>query len=129
MKPARTHQTAVDEFDFDKVDALPDFDPADYLKSEAAIAAYLNEFLEEGDPAMIAEALGIAARAKGMTEVAKETGMAREALYKALRPESSPRFDTILRVMKAFGVRLVAEPIRQPAPPGDRPAGITSSDA
>jgi probable addiction module antidote protein len=99
------------EFDLDAIGALPTYDPADYLKSEQSVVAYLNHFLEEGDPGMIAEALGVAARARGMTEVAKDAGMAREALYKALRPESSPRFETILKVLKAFGIKLVAQPI------------------
>jgi probable addiction module antidote protein len=118
MKNAGTDVSAENEFDLDAINALPTFDPADYLKSEESIAAYLNDFLEEGDPAMIAEALGVAARARGMTEVAKEAGITREALYKALRSESSPRFETILRVMKAFGIRLVAQPIHPiPIPP------------
>lgn len=102
------------EFDLTAIDALSDFDPAEYLSSEKTIAAYLNDFLEDGDPAMIAHALGTAARARGMSHVARETGMARESLYKALRSESSPRLETVMKVMKAFGVRLVAQPIHQP---------------
>lgn len=98
-------------FDLDAIDALPEFDPAEYLDSEEAIVAYLNEFLQEGDPALLAHALGTAARARGMSQVAKDAGMAREALYKALRPGSSPRLETVMKVMKAFGVRLVVEPI------------------
>lgn len=109
-------QAEVSEFDLDSVKSLPDYDPADYLKSEQAIAAFLNDFLEEGDPAMIAEALGIAAKARGMTEVASKAGMARESLYKALRPGSQPRLDTILKVMSAFGLRLVAQPIHEAQP-------------
>lgn len=89
------------------------FDPAEYLDSEEMIAAYLNEMLEEGNPALIAQALGDVARARGMTDIAKETGIAREALYKALRPDSSPRLETIMKVMKAVGLRLVVEPIHQ----------------
>jgi probable addiction module antidote protein len=101
------------EFDLEALTGLPEFDAADYLDSDEAIAAYLNDFLEEGDAAMIAHALGTAARARGMTEVAKEAGMARESLYKALRPESSPRLETVMRVMKVFGLRLVVQPIKQ----------------
>jgi probable addiction module antidote protein len=101
------------EYDLDAINALQTYDPTEYLKSEESIAAFLNEFLSEDDPAIIAHALGIAAKAQGMTEVARKAGMAREALYKALRPDSSPRFETIARVMKAFGVRLVAEPIHK----------------
>lgn len=103
------------KFDQEAIQSLQSYDPADYLKSEQAIAAFLNDFLEEGDPAMIAEALGIAARAKGMTEVANKSGIARESLYKALRADSQPRLETILKVMNAFGVRLVAQPIHEPA--------------
>jgi len=102
-----------DVFDQAKVKSLPDYDPADYLKSETAIAAFLNDFLEDGDSSMIAEALGIAARARGMTEVASKSGIARESLYKALRADSQPRLDTILKVMNAFGVRLVVQPINE----------------
>lgn len=98
-------------FDLDAIAALPEFDPAEYLECEEAVAAYLNDFLAEGDPALIAHALGTAARARGMSQVAKDAGMARESLYKALRPGSSPRLETVMKVMKAFGVRLVVEPI------------------
>jgi len=98
-------------FDQNAIESLSTYDPADYLKSVEAIAAFLNDFLEEGDCAQIAEALGVAARARGMTEVANQSGIARESLYKALRADSQPRLDTILKVTKAFGIRLVAQPI------------------
>jgi probable addiction module antidote protein len=101
------------EFDVQKIEALPNYDPTEYLKSETAIAAFLNDFLEEGDTSMIAEALGIAARARGMTEIASKSGIARESLYKALRADSQPRLDTILKVLNAFGIRLVAQPISE----------------
>lgn len=71
-----------------------------------AIAEYLSIVLEENDPSALAEALGTVARARGMTCVAESAGLAREALYKALRPGAQPRFDTIQRVMAALGVRL-----------------------
>lgn len=100
-------------FDRDAIESLQTYDPADYLKSEQSIAAFLNDFLEEGDSGMIAEALGIAARARGMTEVANKSGIARESLYKALRADSQPRLETILKVMNAFGVRLVVQPIHE----------------
>lgn len=100
-------------FDHDTIKSLQTYDPADYLKSEQAISAFLNDFLAEGDSGMIAEALGIAARARGMTEVANKSGIARESLYKALRADSQPRLDTILKVMNAFGVRLVVQPIHE----------------
>jgi probable addiction module antidote protein len=90
---------------------LPEFDAAEYLNNEQDIAAYLTTVLEEGDPALLAAALGDIARARGMTQVAKDSGITREALYKALRPGSEPRFDTVSRVCAALGVRLVAQPI------------------
>jgi probable addiction module antidote protein len=90
---------------------LPEFDFAEHLKSEEDIAAYLTIVLEEGDTAELAHALGIAARARGMSEIAAQSGLTREALYKALRSGAQPRFDTINRVCGALGVRLVALPV------------------
>ena len=98
-----------------KVADLPEFDAAPYLDSEAAIAAYLTDILEANDPALLASALGDIARARGMTEIAKASGITREALYKALRPGAQPRFDTISRVCAALGVRLVAKAVNTPA--------------
>ncbi|WP_396268406.1 addiction module antidote protein [Ideonella sp.] len=94
-----------------KVSELPEFDAAEFLNSEEEIAAYLTTVLEENDPALLAAAIGDIARARGMTQVAKDSGIAREALYKALRPGSEPRFETIRRVCAALGVRLVAQPM------------------
>ena len=94
-----------------KVDELPEFDPTIYLDSETAIAAYLTDVLAADDAGLLAAALGDIARACGMTEIAKSSGMTREALYKALRPDSAPRFDTVSRVCAALGVRLVALPV------------------
>jgi probable addiction module antidote protein len=90
---------------------LPDFDAAPYLDSEASIAAFLTDILETNDAPLLASALGDIARARGMSEIAASAGISREALYKALRPGSAPRFDTINRVCAALGVRLVAQPI------------------
>ena len=90
---------------------LPEFDMAEYLNSETAISEYLNQVISEGDAAELAHALGVAAKARGMTEVAKDSGITREALYKALRPGASPRFETVSKVCAALGVRLVAQPI------------------
>ncbi len=95
-----------------KVSELPEFDAAEYLNSEEDVAAYLTIILEENDPALLAAALGDIARSRGMTQVANDSGITREALYKALRPGSEPRFDTINRVCAALGVRLVAQPVR-----------------
>jgi probable addiction module antidote protein len=88
---------------------LPSFDPAQYLDSDEAVAQYLTAILEEDNPGLLAAALGDIARARGMSEIAKASGLAREALYKALKPDAQPRFDTIARVCKALGVRLVVQ--------------------
>lgn len=94
-----------------RVADLPDFDPAEHLKDDADIAAYLSVVIEEGDAGELAHALGVVARARGMSQIAEEAGLGREALYKALRADAQPRFDTISRVCKALGVKLVAQPI------------------
>jgi probable addiction module antidote protein len=89
---------------------LPDFDVTEYLDDDQAIAEYLTLVLDEDDPGLLAAALGDVARARGMTEVAKASGVAREALYKALRPGAQPRFDTVAKVCRALGVRLTVQP-------------------
>jgi probable addiction module antidote protein len=94
-----------------RVSELPEFDMAEQLKSAEDVAMYLNLVLEEDDPAELAYALGVIARSRGMPFVADATGITREALYKALRPGAQPRFDTISKVIRSFGVRLVAEPL------------------
>ena len=93
-----------------KAAELHEFDAAQYLDSEEAIAAYLTDILAANDAGLLAAALGDIARGRGMTEIAREAGITREALYKALRPGSEPRFDTVSRVCTALGVRLVAQP-------------------
>ena len=85
------------------------FDAADYLDSDEAIAAYLSATLEEDDPDLFLDALKTVARARGMTDLAKATGMGRESLYKALAPGAKPRYDTILKVVRALGITLHAE--------------------
>ena len=100
-----------------KISEMSDFDMAAHLKSEEDIAAYLTIVIEDGDPGELAHALGVAARARGMTEVANAAGISREALYKALRPNSHPRFDTISRVCSALGVKLVAQAVQKEAQP------------
>jgi len=77
-----------------------------YLDSDEAIAAYLDAVLEEDDPAFLAAALGDVARAKGMTQIARETGLGRESLYKALSESGNPEFGTVLKVMRALGLKL-----------------------
>ena len=86
------------------------FDVTEYLDSPEAIAEYLTAMIETGDASMVAMALGDVARVKGMAEIAKASGLTREALYKALRPDAQPRFDTVNRVCLALGVKLVAQP-------------------
>ena len=92
---------------------LPEFDMAEHLDSDQAIAEYLTIVLEENDPAEFAHALGTIARARGMAEVARASGLTREALYKALRPTSHPRFDTIMKVVRAMGLQISVQPTSQ----------------
>lgn len=84
------------------------WDATEHLTSDEDMAAYLEAALEEGDPALVSAALGDIARAKGMTEIARETGLGRESLYKALSPEGNPELSTVLKVAKALGLRLHA---------------------
>ena len=85
------------------------WDPAEHLQSEEDMAAYLEAALEEGDASLFAAALGDVARAKGMSQLARETGLGRESLYKALSPSGNPSFATVLKVAKALGLRLGAQ--------------------
>jgi probable addiction module antidote protein len=94
-----------------KISALPDFDMAEHLPDEQSVAEYLTLVLEEGDPSELPHALGVIARARGMTEIAKASGLTREALYRALRSDAQPRFDTVCRVCAALGVKLVAQAV------------------
>ena len=87
------------------------FDSTSYLGSEEAIAAYLTDILQANDAGLLTAALGDIARARGMTDIAKAAGITGEALYKALRPGSTPRFATVNRVCAALGVRLVVQPL------------------
>lgn len=86
------------------------WDPADHLRTDEDMASYLEAALEEGDPALVAAALGDIARAKGMTQVARDAGLGRESLYKALSPAGNPEFATILKVVAALGLQLHAAP-------------------
>ena len=92
------------------------YDVSDYLRTPEEMAAYLEACIEEadGDAAFIAKALGDIARAQGMTQVARDAGLSRESLYKALSGERSPSFDTILKVVSALGLKLSAS-VRQEA--------------
>ena len=86
------------------------WDPADHLRTDEDMAAYLEAALEEGDPTLVAAALGDIARAKGMSQVARDAGLGRESLYKALSPAGNPEFATILKVVAALGLQLHATP-------------------
>jgi probable addiction module antidote protein len=92
-------------------DKFSKYDTAEYLKTDADMAAYLDACLQEAgdDPAYIAHALGVIARARGMTQLAQDTGLARENLYKALSSDGNPEFGTILKVIKALGLKLHAQ--------------------
>ncbi len=85
------------------------WDAAEHLESDEDMAAYLEAALEEGDASLVAAALGDIARAKGMTEIAREAGLGRESLYKALSPEGNPEFETVLKVVRALGLKLHAK--------------------
>ena len=82
------------------------YDTADYLKTKKDVVAYLNAVLEEDDPALIAHALGVVARAEGMGEIAKQAGLTRPSLYKALSEGGQPEFSTVLKVVRALGLKL-----------------------
>ena len=86
------------------------FDAARYLDNDEAIAEYMTAVLEENDTDLLILALADVARAKGMAQVAKDAGLGRESLYKALAPGAKPRFDTVMRVARALGVKFTAHP-------------------
>lgn len=92
-----------------KASELPEFDMTEYLGDGKAIAEYLTIVLEENDPGALAQALGTVARARGMSEIAKASGLTREALYKALRADAQPRLATVQKVMHALGLQLTAK--------------------
>ncbi len=88
------------------------WDVAEHLETAEDMAAYLEAALEEGDPSLVAAAMGDIARAKEITQIARETGLGRESLYKALSPEGNPEFATVLKVVRALGLRLHATAIQ-----------------
>lgn len=96
------------------------YDVAEHLRTPEEMAAYLEACMEEahGDAAFIAKAIGDIARAKGMSQVARDAGLSRESLYKALSGERSPGFDTILKVIEALGLKLHAQAVTQEAQQG-----------
>lgn len=89
---------------------LTKFDAADYLDNEEVIAEYLNAALEDSNPEIFLAAVADVAKSRGMTQLAKDTGLGRESLYKALAPGAKPRYDTILKLLHGLGVKLHAEP-------------------
>ena len=86
------------------------WDMAKYLDSEDMMTEYLNSALEDGDPAVISVALGNIARARGMSQLSKETGVTRDGLYKALSPTGNPSFSTVQKVITALGLKVVVQP-------------------
>jgi len=101
MKPTHDSDTPVQ--------CLP-FEAAQFLDDEATICAYLNEVLQQNDPDLLLLALGDIARARGMTQMARQAGVGRESLYKTLARGARPRYDTVLKLLNAAGVRLTAVP-------------------
>jgi probable addiction module antidote protein len=89
---------------------LQAFDIADYLDNDEVIAEYLTAALEDPDPDVFLMAVADVAKARGMSQVANETGLGRESLYKAFAPGAKPRYDTVLKVLKAVGIQLQAAP-------------------
>jgi probable addiction module antidote protein len=88
-----------------KLRTIP-WDSAAYLGTKHDIAGYLEAVFEDGDPALVAHALGIVARAKGMAKIARAAGLGRESLYKALSPDGNPELATVLKVLRALGLKL-----------------------
>ncbi len=91
-------------------ETFTEFDPAEYLTSPEAIAEFVTDALETGDAVYIAKAMGAAARAKGMTELARETGLSREQLYRSFSEKGNPTLKTMIAVMKALGVDMIVQP-------------------
>ncbi|MBD8907119.1 addiction module antidote protein [Methylorubrum zatmanii] len=87
---------------------LGPYDSAEFLDTDEAVAEYLAAAIEEGDAVLFRRALGVAARARGMTQIAREAGLSRESLYRALSDDGNPSLDTALRVLNALNVRLTA---------------------
>ncbi|MGV0911324.1 addiction module antidote protein [Martelella sp. FOR1707] len=96
--------------EIEKRTELTPFDAADYLETPEDIAFYLEAVLEDGDPALIAAALGDVARSKGMSAVSRQAGVTREALYKALSENGDPKLSTLIGVLKALGLQLAVRP-------------------
>ena len=87
------------------------FDAADYLDNDIVISEYLNAALEDDNPNVFLQAIADVAKARGMTKLAKDTGLGRESLYKALAPGAKPRYDTVIKLVRALGVELHTSPV------------------
>lgn len=85
---------------------LTDLDISEYLDTEESIASYLNSIIDTGDPQLLLSAIRDVAKARGMSKIAVDSGLGRESLYKTLKPEAKPRFETILKVLKSLGVKI-----------------------
>ncbi|MBP2494734.1 putative addiction module antidote protein [Methylobacterium sp. PvP062] len=93
-------------------DHLPEYDTAEFLDTPEHVAAYIEAVLEDSDPSLIAHAIGVVARARGMSQIAAETGKSRESLYRALSEKGNPNLDTLTSVLKTIGLRLSVLPIK-----------------
>lgn len=89
---------------------LRKYDSAEYLKSDEAVLAYLQEALDSDDPKMVSHALGVVARAQGMTKIARDAGVSRESLYRTLSDEGNPEFATVMKIVRALGMKLAVAP-------------------
>ena len=87
---------------------VTDFDPAEYIESDEMVAGYLTDALETQDPAFIADAIGVIARARGMKRIADDAGVSRESLYRALSSSGNPEFGTVLKVLTSLNIKLIA---------------------
>lgn len=105
MKKTRKPKTKTKRTGRTKIKTIP-WDSAQYLETKEDIADYLEAVLEDGDPALLTHALGIIARAKGMTQIGRAAGLGRESLYKALSVNGNPEFATVLKVIRALGLKL-----------------------
>ena len=95
---------------------IADFDAADYLDSDAVIAEYLNAALEDENPDVFLQAVADVAKARGMSQLARDAGLGRESLYKAVDPGAKPRYDTVFRLVRALGIELRAMPVSRTTP-------------
>jgi probable addiction module antidote protein len=91
------------------------YDTAEHLRTQEDIVLYIEAVLEDGDPALVADAIGVVARARGMAQIAQETGRSREQLYRTLSERGNPQLDTLMGVLKAIGLRLSVKPIETEA--------------